>query len=80
MIKFYRTKAVIEYPGIQKILFEGMFIPKADESSPAKIKEHCTDFLRKQIKWKGDIDPTKLKITITYTTINCDFVVCEDKE
>lgn len=78
--KFYRAKAVFEYPGAQKILMEGMYIPKRGESAPAKIKEQCGDYLRKQIKWGEDIDPSKLKITVSYTTIDCDFVVCEDKE
>lgn len=59
---------------------EGMFVPKHKESTPTKIKEQCGEYLRKQIKWGKDIDPTKVKITVSYTTINCDFVVCEDKE
>lgn len=81
MSKFYRVKAVFEYPGTQKALMEGMFIPKKDESTPAKIKEQCADFLRKQVRWGDhDHDPSKLKITVSYTTIDCDFVVCEDKE
>lgn len=78
--KFYRAKAVFEYPGAQKILVEGMFVPKQRESTPAKIKEQCSAYLRKQVKWGEDIDPSKIKITVSYTTIDCDFVVCEDKE
>lgn len=79
MSKFYRVKAVFEYPGAQKALLEGMFVPK-NECAPAKIKEQCANFLRKEVKFDKELDPSKMKITITYTTIDCDFVVCEDKE
>lgn len=79
MSKFYRVKAVFEYPGAQKALLEGMFIPE-NECAPAKIKEQCANFLRKEVKFDKELDPSKMKITITYTTIDCDFVVCEDKE
>lgn len=80
MSKFYRAKAVFEYPGAQKVLMEGMFIPKGKECAPAKIKEQCADNLRKQVKWDKGLDQSKLKVTVSYTTIDCDFVVCEDKE
>lgn len=59
---------------------EGMFVPKCRESTPAKIKQQCEEYLRKQVRWGKDIDQSKLKITVSYTTIDCDFVVCEDKE
>lgn len=80
MSKFYRAKAVFEYPGAQKVLMEGMFIPKGKECAPAKIKEQCADYLRKRVKWDKELDQSKLKVTVSYTTIDCDFVVCEDKE
>ncbi len=80
MNRFYRIKAVFEYPGSNKILMDGMFVPKKGTCEPAKIKQQCQDFLLKQIKWSEDIDQSKLKITTSYTTIDCEFVVCEDKE
>lgn len=79
MSKFYRVKAVLEYPGAQKALMEGMFIPKK-ECAPAKIKEQCAAFIQKQVKFDKEFDKSRLRITVTYTTIDCDFVVCEDKE
>ncbi len=80
MSNFYRVKAVFEYPGCQKGVMNGMFVPKLGECAPVKIKEQCCEYLRKQVKWGKDIDPSELKITVSCTTIDCDFVVCEDKE
>jgi hypothetical protein len=75
--RFYRVKAVYEYPGAEKILMEGMFLPKGKESTPAEIKRQCADFLRANVKfhWDDEVDPSGLKLTLTYTAISSDFVV-----
>lgn len=80
MTEFYKVKAVFEYPGSNKLLLEGIFIPKNEKCNPDKIKEQCKEYLIKQVKWGEGIDPEKIKIKISYTTMKPDFVVCEDKK
>lgn len=78
--KHYLVAVTLRVEGYQKILLEGVFIPKTNECSVQKIKQQCWDFLKPNIDFeKYGIHPEQVKKKITVKSHPIDFWVNEDQ-
>lgn len=78
--KKYLVKVIIRPEGYNKIILEGMFVPKGFTCNANKIKKQCWEYLSANIGFKKNgIDPDKVEKEITIKAIPADFMVVEDK-
>lgn len=79
--KKYLVKVVIRPEGYNKIILEGLFIPKGHTCNANKIKKQCWECLSANIAFKQHgIDPDKVEKEITVKAVPADFLIVEDKE
>lgn len=78
--KKYLVKVVVRPEGYNKVILEGMFVPKGYTCNANKIKKQCWEYLNANIAFKAKgIDPDKVEKEITVKAIQVDFMVVEDK-
>jgi len=75
----YKVFVKISHPQAKnKVLVEGMFVPKTDTTDGEKIRTQCADFIRKNIIC-DEQDRAPATITVTYKKLECSFILVEDK-
>lgn len=75
----YRVLAKIKHPQAKnKVLLEGVFLPKEKTAEAKVIKEQCEGFIRAKVKC-DEQDRSQLQIHITFKKINHDFFIVEDE-
>lgn len=79
--KRYLVKVIVRPEGYNKIILEGMFVPRGYTCNANKIKKQCWEYLSANIDFKRNgINPDKVEKEITVKAIPADFMVVEDKE
>ncbi|MDR2130998.1 MAG: hypothetical protein LBP56_07540 [Odoribacteraceae bacterium] len=80
--KFYRVKVVVRLPkgaGGDKVLLEGLYLPKGRAVDAGKLKRECSDLIRGSISCNDEVIRDMCEIDVTYKAIENDFVVVEGK-
>lgn len=79
--KQYLVKVIIRPEGYNKIVLEGLFVPKGCTCNTNKIKTQCWEYLSSKIDFRGNgVDPDKVEKEISVKAFPADFMVVEDKE
>lgn len=71
-VVFYSTTVVMEIPGYQKIILEGICVA-LENTTPALIKQRCWAFLSRSIK--QPIQPEDIKVRMSIKRVPDDFFV-----
>ena len=75
----YKVFIKISHPHAKnKVLVEGMFVPKKDTTDGAIIRTQCADFIRKNIVC-DEQDRAEATIDVAYKKLKTSFILVEDK-
>lgn len=76
----YQVKVIIRPEGYNKIILEGIFVPKGCTCNAGKIKKQCWDYLSAKIDFKGHgLEPDMVEKEMIVKSIPSDFMVFEDR-
>lgn len=76
--KLYLVTVIIRADGYRKILLEGVFMPKGNESSVPQIKQHCWEFLKPHFEFEEcGLNPEEVNKEIKVKSFPIDFWINE---